>query len=173
MISQEVFFDMVVAAAAEDYQDFYDEITKILESSAADAPTSLSLAWRAFPIGRPTAYAFPEESSPKLFGLKLTLRCPLSPAHRGWIAHAVIGKLVGIYGDFHSTRTWVGSRQDEAYVTHVSLEEPASFFCAVGEHAEECLWAIVEAERSFDPAKFDEDGYYIDNRNLREEIHAP
>lgn len=163
---QDIFFDSVVAKAEKAYKNFYNKITGILTSAQADTPISVSLAWQAFSTDKFAVYSFPVESPPKLFGLKLSLHHPTSTAHSGWIASAVIQKLVKLYGDFNSTKTWVGIKQHEAYYTLeqfslAKVNTPVAFFLAVGEYAEECLREIALAEHLFNPAKFDEDGYYV------------
>jgi hypothetical protein len=149
------------------YENSNQTMTGILESSVADTPLTLSTLWisdvvRAFP-----ALASSRKSKQaKLFGLKLRLCHPPSLAHSGWIAYAVTCKLGELARKYEAVETWVSIRVAGEYTaleqfSLLAVLGPTALFCAMGDHAEQCLRTIVEAEHSFEPTMFDADGYYI------------
>jgi hypothetical protein len=119
-----------------------DEIVRILQS----AP-------RNIPIPLPS-----EGGTMELFGLALTLRFPLSATYSGWSASAVI--------QFQLTGTWVKIKAGEAFVPFgqfslLRAEMPTAYCVAGGISPEQCLWALVAADSSFDESRFDQDGFWV------------
>ncbi len=144
---------------------FHAATMAILKNAPVDTPIPLLEARQAYPIGLAVAYPLPENNR-QLFGLALTLRYPPTPAHSGWLMHAVIREIITLYGHLNAAKTWVGIQENHGYVTLdqfslLKVHDHTAFFCAFGTHPHNCLSVIVDAENDFVPQKFDLDGFWI------------
>lgn len=96
-----------------------------------------------------------------VYGVRLGLKNKPSAAHSGWIVYAVTKVLANERKSPVEEATTVGILQNGRYerLRQFSLLAQETLLCSIGRLAKECLQAVVDAENSFDPLRFDADGY--------------
>lgn len=147
---------------------FRDEVGPAVLENARSFPSQCRSQIERAPQGtviriRPAGST--SERSREVWGLRVEFRWPMTMAHSGWIY-------------YHARRavesddtTRVGLLLDDglAELAQFALLRTGRQACllAVGPRAREALRAAAEAEASYNPASFDEDGYPIAQLNER------
>jgi len=140
------FSDEIVESNIQSQVQLYEECISKIKSLSSDVPQRLELT------------GWPSENEGEMWGLKLALKKPMSPAHSGWIYSRILNLLKT------STQTRLGCMVQNRFerlqqFTLVNQGEREVYFVAIGSEAKLALQTIVSAEETFNPEYFDEDGY--------------
>ena len=142
--------------------DFRQEVAAAVLENARSFPSQCRSQIERAPQGtviriRPTAST--SESGKEVWGLRVEFRWPMTMAHSGWIYYRARR---AVEGD-DTTRVGLLLDDELAELAQFALLRTGQEACllAVGRRAREVLCAAAEAETSYNPASFDEDGYPI------------